>query len=423
MVLNYTATGGDLTTSSRITSWAQDERWCQSYGEDEDLPLRVKILEKIGSEWCPQYQTTVDWGAFDYDLGLNYSAAGDAHTVTELLINFSNYEFISYNVNSGMWNAGGESRSVTAERIDWVELIAVDGDGNPQSVYAWRDDHVWYSSEQDDPSRTSLRLNINFLAPDWDLAAIRIFYTVGQYMESEGHNFKDWAPPAELGLQGSGAASGANQQVITWWLGSNTSSMRYSLADYRSALYPPAGLAAPAAAHQPTQNTQPYLPAVVGAVGTVAVTPVISGPARVGAPYAVDVTLTGFETRPVYALQFSLVFNTQYLRLVAVQNGADFGGPFGSCMLTLDVAADNSAGKITSAAAVRLAAPLGLAIGRVVRLVFLPIKITPTSSSTTLDLQSVNLADLESDLFTAASVTDWPVVVEKAKVFLPLVKK
>ncbi len=312
---------------------------------------------------------------------------------------------------------------MTAERIDWVELIAVDDDGNPQSVYAWRDDSVWYSSVQADPSRTSLRLNINTLAPDWDLAAIRIFYTVGQYMESEGHNFKNWAPPAELGLQGSGAASGANRQVITWWLGSNTSSMRYSLADYRSALYPPAGLAAQTASHLPAQNTQPYLPAVVSAVGTVAVTPVVSGPAHVGTPYAVDLTLTGFETRPVYALQYSLAFNTQYLRLVAVQIGADFGGPFGSWIRALDVAAANSAGKITSAAAVRLAAPLGLASGRVVRLVFLPIKITPTSSSTTLDLQSVYLADLDSDLFSPSHVTDLPVVVEKAKVFLPMVKK
>ncbi len=106
--MSYTATGGDLTTSSDVTSWTQDERWCKAYGEDEDLPLKVKILQKIGSKWCPQYQTTVDWGAFDYDLGLNYTAAGDAHTVTELLINFSNYEFISYNVNSGMWNSGGE---------------------------------------------------------------------------------------------------------------------------------------------------------------------------------------------------------------------------------------------------------------------------------------------------------------------------
>ena len=151
VLLEHIASSGDLTTSSRITSWAQDERWCKSYDKDEDLPLRVKILEKIGSEWCPQYQATVDWGAFDYDLGLNYTADGDDHTVTELMISFSNYEFISYNVSSGMWHGGGESRSVTAERIDWVELIAIDGDGNPQSVYAWRDDRVWYSSEQARP--------------------------------------------------------------------------------------------------------------------------------------------------------------------------------------------------------------------------------------------------------------------------------
>ena len=51
--------------------------------------------------------------------------------------------------------------------------------------------------------------------------------------------------------------------------------------------------------------------------------------------------------------------------------------------------------------AVRLAAPLGLASGRAVRLVFLPIKITPTASFTRLDLQSVYLADLDSDLFSA----------------------
>jgi len=165
VTLSYTATGGDLTTSSRITSWAQDERWCKSYGADEDLPLRVKILEKIGSEWCPEYQTTVDWGAFDYDLGLNYTAAGDAHTVSELWIRFSNDEFTSYNVSSGMWNAGGKSRAVTAERIDWVELIAIDGDGNPQSIYAWRDDSAWYSSEQDNPSSAARRLTIDTLAP------------------------------------------------------------------------------------------------------------------------------------------------------------------------------------------------------------------------------------------------------------------
>jgi len=69
-------------------------------------------------------------------------------------------------------------------------------------------------------------------------------------VEGEGHHFKNWAPPADLGLQGSGAASGANQQVITWMLGANVSSMRYSLADYRSALHPPT---APAVAPQPGQ--------------------------------------------------------------------------------------------------------------------------------------------------------------------------
>ena len=108
-----------------------------------------------------------------------------------------------------------------------------------------------------------------------------------------------------------------------------------------------------------------------------------------------------------------------------MQGGPDFGGPAGSWVRALDVAAANAAGKITSAAAVRLAAPAGLASGRAVRLVFMPIKMTPTATPTRLDLQStITLADLDSDLFSPAHVTDQlTVVVDKAKMFLPAVKK
>lgn len=414
IVLVYIDTGGDLNTSGNIKSWVQDERWCKAYGEDEDLPLRVRILQAIGSKWCPSFQTVVNWGAFDYELGLNFTEDVSGKTVSELLISFSNEEFISYDVSSGRWHSGGETYSVTAQRIDWVELIAIDSNGNPVGTYTWHDERVFYSSTQTDPVHPVWRLSLNTLAPTWSQAAIRIYYTIGQYDEMEEQNFKDWNPPADLGLQGSGSPSGADRQVITWMLSSNTSSMRYSLADYRSALYPP-----DAFSPSPLVLPQDAVSSVERAVGTLSVVAVTPGVARVGVPYAVDIVISGFETRPVYALQFDLDFNQTYLRLVDVQEMSDFAGLYGSWHRVMDLQAVNTAGILSKMAVVRLAAPTGLADGRVLHLVFMPVK---NVSSTTLNLTgSIDFADIKGDLFDATSILDLSVTVDKALIFLPLV--
>jgi len=417
--LTFSATGGDLSTSDSIISWKQDERWCKSYDDDEDLPLRVKILQAIGSKWCPSFQTVVNWGAFEYELGLNYTEDELGKTVNALLIHFTNEEFISYDVSSGMWHSGGESIPVTAQRIDWVELIAIDGNGNPVGTYAWRDDAVRYSTTQDNPADVVWWLPIEELAPTWSTAAIRIYYTIGQYDELEENFFKDWNPPADLGLAGSGAPSGANRQVITWMLSANNSSMRYSLADYRSALYPPDGLGIVNQQVEPTLGAEEQGSSEINVANAISVVAVIPGPARVGVPYAVDITLSSFESRPVYAMQFDMVFNTDYLQLVGIEKADDFAGPYGSWHRDLDLAAANSAEELHDMAVVRLAATSGLSNGGVLRLIFMPVKSTTTS--TTLNIQNVDLADLNGQYFAASSVTDLSVVVEKAKLFLPLI--
>lgn len=421
IVLDYADDGGDLSTSGEIKSWVQDERWCKAYGEDEDLPLRVRILQAIGSKWCPSYQTVVNWGAFDYELGLNYTEEVDGNLVTELLINFTNQEFISYNVSSGRWHSGGETLAVTAQRIDWVELIAMDSSGNPVGTYVWHDENVRYSSTHADPVNPTWRIPINTLSPKWTQAAIRVFYTVGQYDESEEQNFRNWNPPADLGLAGSGSPSGADRQVITWMLISNNSSMRYSLADYRSA----AGyLSLPGLPFVVTDQSEELVleaTSVINSLGNVAVTAVTSEPARVGTPYEVALSISGYEDQPVYAMEFDLAFNPAYLRLIDVTEAADFAGLNGSWHRDMNLDALNSAGKITASAVVRLAASSGLANGDVIRLMFLPIQVTPTT--TKLDLSNIEFADLDSDKLVPESVTDLIVKVDKAQVFLPLLVK
>jgi hypothetical protein len=179
--------------------------------------------------------------------------------------------------------------------------------------------------------------------------------------------------------------------------------------------------------NQPAAEWQaviPAPPATPAAVPTVALAAVQSGPARVGTPFVVDLTLTGFDARPVYALDFDVLFDQQYLRLIGIQSGTHFAAPPGSFTRTLDLAAANAAGKAANIAAVRLAAAEGLASGTVVRLVFMPLKMTPGSITTRLEMLSVHLADLDSDIFNASLTTDLVgVVIEKQKLFVPVARK
>ncbi len=419
ITLEYVDDGGDMSASGSITSWVQDERWCKAYGDDEDLPLRTIILQKIGSKWCPSFQTVVNWGAFDYALGLNYHEDVSGNTVTELLINFTNQEFISYDVSSGRWHAGGETLAVTAQRIDWIELIALDSAGNPVGEYAWHDEAVRYSSAQTDPVNPTWRVPINALAPTWSQAYIRIYYTVGQYDAMEENHFRDWNPPADLGLAGSGSPSGANRQVITWKLSNNTSSMRYSLADYQSAynnLDNTAMWGLQTACPAPGLDTYG-----IQAFGTISLVPLSTNPAILGAPYYVDLVLSEFESRPVYALQFSLSFDETYLSFAGFQQAPEFGGPFGSWFRELNLQTINTEGKIANAAVVRLAAPAGLANGSAVRLVFVPVQETPEGKTTKIDLNGFDLADSNSNLFDPASSVDLYLKVQKPLIFLPAV--
>lgn len=424
VILQSKTGSGDRSTGGSITSWVQDERWCKAYGHDEDLPLKTKILQKIGSKWCPSFQTVVNWGAFDYQLGLNFTEDNTGKTITELLIRFTNKDFMSYDVSGGGWHSGGESLSVTAQRIDWIELIAIDSNGNPVGTYVWHDSQTRYSSLQDDPVRPSWRFQINTLAPNWDQVAIRIFYTIGQYDASKENKFKTWHPPADLGLVGSGSPSGADRQVITWMLKNNHSSMRYSLADYKSFLNQNTGTAEYILT---TTDSHPMWQVNLEenrAVGNLSIVPVNQGAPQIGKPYAVDITISGFETSPVYALQFDLDFDENYLQLTAIQTVPDFDGPYGSWHRHFELEDVNQAGKLIQAAVVRLAAPTGLTDGSVIRYVFMPVKVTPPDKTIQLKLTgTIQLAGIESNLFSPESIQDVDVPVIPAMNYLPLLLK
>ena len=413
--MTYTASGGLMEQHGSFTSWGQDESWCKSYGND--VPWNVQVLEFFGSEWCPDYEVAVDWGKYDYSLALDYTTDVNGNTVTSLAITFDNEPFTSYDVSSGRWSGGGESRSVTGERIDWVELVALDEAGNAIELPLMSDGTVWYSTEQSDPDHVRRVVDINTLAPDWSAVGIRVFFTIGQYVAAAPqHHWKDWAPPADLGLAGSGESSGANRQVFTWWLASDTLEGRYSLADYRSALNPTAGI--DAAAESPIDlAVTPAEPAESQAT-SISLVSTSSGPARLGTPFVVDLVISGFDSRPLYGIEFDLVFNKAYFRLVSIQCGADFGGPAGCHVRPLDLAGVNTAGKITDAAVVRLGVPAGLSQGRVVRLIFMPVKLT--SGAITLAMQNLTLADLESDLFTPDHVNNLSVAIANMQVYLPV---
>lgn len=416
--LEWNVTAARLQKSGEVTSWEQEESWNKpDYGGSPIGWLLDKAVQEIQDELeLYAYEVNVWWGKYRYALGLNYSEAGGVKTVEGLGVTLNNGSLYSYNVQGGGNEAGMSDIDRTNLRVDYVDLVEVDSVGNVTGGPYWSNRTTWYANKPDG-SATSRTYTIGATPASWSSAAIRLCLRVGKYDPSrpETSYWAPWHPPvAVASLNGSGSAAGADYQCLLWRLSANEVEVIKSAPYYASAVNV-GGL-----------GMQVDSPAVVEAAAVapqasvvVSLTFPVAPPAYVGAPFAVDLSLSGATAKPVYGVEFDLRFNPAHLRVQSVRAAPDFPGPYGAwVVLTPTLSVINASGRLTDTAVVRLGAPAGLTDGRLARITFTPLV---SVTNTTLDLSDVWLADEHGTMYRADSTLDASLRIVNARVYLPLV--
>jgi len=415
--LEWEVTSARLQQSGEVVSWHQEESWNRpDYDGSPIAWLWEQAVQEIQEELgLYSYSVDVWWGKYRYALGLNYSEAGGVKTVEGLGVRLNNGPLYSYNVQGSGYEAGMSDIDRTNLRVDRVDLVEVDSAGNVTGSPYWENTTTWYAN-QPDGSATSRPYTFSGTPANWSNAAIRIFLRVGKYDPSRPDTsyWAPWMPPVPVAsLNGSGAVSGADYQCILWRLSSNSVEVIQSAPYYASAV----SVDGLALGGEPTAAEA----AAVAPQASVIVSPTfpVAPPAYVGAPLAVDVSVSGATAKPVYGVEFDLRFNPSHLRVQSVQAAPDFLGPYGAwVVLTPTLSIINASGRLTDTAVVRLGAPAGLAEGRLARITFTPLM---SVTNTTLDLSGVWLADEHGYMYTPDSTQDASLRIVNARVYLPLV--
>lgn len=416
--LEWAVTAARLQKSGEVTSWQQQESWNKpDYSGSPIGWFLEQTVQEIQDELeLYAYEVDVWWAKYTYALGLNYSEAGGVKTVEGLSVQLKNGALYSYNVQGGQYEAGMSDIARTNVRVDYVDLVNVDSVGNVTGGPYWSSRVVWYAN-QPDGSATVRLYPIGASVPTWSSAALRLCLRVGKYDASRPDTayWAPWMPPvAVASLNGSGAAAGADFQCLLWRLGANEVEVLKSAAYYAAAVGAGTTTAGDAA---PPNATVSAVSPQAGVI--VSLTLPVAPPAYIGAPFAVDVSLSGATARPVYGVEFDLRFNPAHLRVQRVEGAPDFRGTYGTwTVLTPALALINASGRLTNTAVVRLGALSGLTQGNLVRITFTPrISVTTTS----LDLSDVWLADGHGKLYRPDTTLDTSFRIVNARLFLPMV--
>lgn len=408
-VLHWTVTQADLRTADEVISWEQIERYNKL--DEDNMSIGELILYEIGDAIrdIEGYEVDVWWGKYHYSLGLNYSESGGIKTVEGLSVDLANYSLYSYDVQGGDYHGGVADIDRTALRVDRVDLVQIDSNNNVIGAPLWSDSTTWYAADPQGTPAWNVYA-IDKTPSNWSQTAIRIFVRVGKYTSNPdtGH-WEVWHPPAAVAsLTGSGSGAGADFQVIIWDLSSNRVEVLKSMAYYADVM------------GDSINTEKAALPEVVTEpqVVTVSLEFPMGTPARIGSPFPVDVVVVGATEQPVYALEFDLAFDPDYLQIYRVQGAPDFLGTFGCWAVTPSLAAANASGKLADAAVVRLGAAGGISAGAVARIYFTPVALV---DETAIKISGVLLADSAGDNYSASQVNgEKTTEVALAQLFLPL---
>lgn len=418
--LEWTVTAARLRKSGEVTSWQQQESWNKPDYNGSPIGWFLKqAAQEIQDELkLYAYEVDVWWARYTYALGLNYSEAGGVKTVEGLSVQLANGALYSYNVQGGQYEAGMSDIARTNVRVDYVDLVSVDSVGNVTGGPYWSSNAVWYANKPDGSATVRL-YPIGAAVPTWSNAALRLCLRVGKYDASRPDTsyWAPWMPPAAVAsLNGSGATSGADFQCLLWRLGVNEIDVLKSAAYYAAAVgagYTTVGDAAPP--HVTASAVSPQVGVVVS------LTLPVAPPAYIGAPFAVDISLSGATARPVYGVEFDLRFNPAHLRVQRVEGAPGFRGTYGTwTVLTPTLHLINTSGRLTNTAVVRLGALSGLTQGHLVRITFTPrISVTATA----LDLADVWLADGHGKLYRPDTTLDTSFRIVNARLYIPMVMR
>lgn len=413
--LEWNVTAARLQKSGEVTSWEQEESWNKPDYGGSPIGWLLPFLQEIQTD-VDSFQVDVWWGKYRYALGLNYSEAGGVKTVEGLGVTLNNGSLYSYNVEGSGYEAGMSDIDRTNLRVDYVDLVTVDSVGNVTGGPYWSNRTTWYANKPDG-SATSRTYPIVATPASWSSAAIRLCLRVGKYDPSrpETSYWAPWHPPvAVVSLNGSGSAAGADYQCLLWRLSANQVEVIKSAPYYASAVNVGGlGMQADSPAVAEAAAVAPQASVIVSLTFPVA------PPAYVGAPFAVDLSLSGATAKPVYGVEFDLRFNPAHLRVQSVQAAPDFLGPYGAwVVLTPTLPIINASGRLTDTAVVRLGAPAGLTAGRLARITFTPLV---SVTNTALDLSDVWLADEHGTMYRADATLDAGLRIVNARVYLPLV--
>jgi hypothetical protein len=408
--LHWTVTQADLHTDDEVTSWEQVERYNKL--DEDNMSIGELILYKVADviNKLEGYEVDVWWGKYHYSLGLNYSELGGTKTIEGLSVDLANYNLYSYDVQGGSYHLGAETTNRTALRVDRVDLVLMDASNNVIGAPLWSDTTLWYAANPEGIPAWKV-YQIDQATTDWSKTAVRIFVRVGKYSASPdtGH-WEVWHPPvAVASLSGSGSGAGVDYQVLIWNLSGNSVEVLKSMAYYADVVggsLSTAGIASPQGANAPQAVTI----SLIFPEDTTA---------RIGRTFPVDVVVSGATGQPVYALEFDLNFNPNYLQITSVQGAPDFEGPFGYWAVAPSLTAANTSGKLTDGAVVRLGAAGGISDGNVARIYFIPVGLT---DQTAIQLSDVLLADSIGEIYTASQVNDEAKTeVAPAQIFMPLI--
>jgi hypothetical protein len=404
--LSWSITDANLQTSAEVTSWEQVERFNKLDEDEMSIGQLIKYKIKGLVNKFKSYEVDVWWAKYHYYLGLTYSETGGTKTVESLGIDLANYNLYSYDVQVGRYHGSVENIDLTALRVDRVDLVQVDAVGNVIGDVLWHDDTQWYASDPDSIPAWQV-FNINESITDWSQAAVRVFIQVGKYTsDPDTSHWEVWHPPAGVGsLGGSGSAAGSDYQCLIWRLSSNEVEVLKSMAYYADVVGAANAIATPT---EPTPLNE-------AAEATVNLVLPAGTQVQVGAPFYVEVQVSGAGDQPVFGLETDLEYNPKQLRFLRVEGAPDLAGTYGSWVVNPNL--DATASTLSDAAVVTLGMSSGVTDGGLARIYFLPLAVM---ADTQLALSGVSLAGLSGETYSASNTTTLNFEIEEAHVFLPV---
>ncbi|MFO7742112.1 MAG: carboxypeptidase regulatory-like domain-containing protein [Anaerolineae bacterium] len=416
--LPWDAEQGKVTNRKRVVSWTFRQTWMKvNLGGSPVADLVETLADKLSK--FDSFEIKGSWCEYYADLELAYTEVAGTKMPQTLRLGLLNGRYMygheaAIDETGGpfVFNADGVEQypsQRTAERVDRIELVERDADGNIVTTHVIDDQQRYSGSAEGTDNAWIFDASGVGDVADWSNAEVRVYLRVGRYDDSldpwDDH-WEPWHPMVVAeSFGGAGSAAGADLQVIVWDLSTNDVVVEPALVDYPEQ---PGLLATGEAAGDVRSavklpsTTQPA--AELAASHEVSVTLPAGGPAQVGEPYTVTLRLGGAEDRPIYGVEFDLEYNydptaSDRLFLLDITGAADLAGPYGTYKVHNPLAGFNRISEITDTAVVRLGGDQGLASGDLVQIAFLPLNLHADTRSD-LHLTGVKVADVEGRQFS-----------------------